>query len=563
MIGQFQTCVLESLKERLRAKYRDTYSLDKLDGRFVDLRVQKFRLEALPDTLSERDLVKLEKRRQKSPVVPLKYLFSKMKGDKDAPRKVLTRGRPGVGKTTLVEYLAREWAEEHLWPEIDYLFVIKLRKLLETAGWSLSDLLFGDLQLSDDDKNEFLEEICQHSNQALCIVDGLDEFQQFEFTSRRFPVEDKVNLSTMISSVISCSFLPDAKMILTTRPTNRIPPFEEFGRVVDIYGFTTEGIEQYVDKFCAGKEELKHYIRANIDTNPNMKTFCHTPILCRFICESLEDIHENPEQLDTLEEICEDEECSKNKEGMCENPERITDRDMQTMTQLFVKATHRIGRKLHPSLKNDSKDRDLGGIFSILKGSFLKHAALAKSGMTNPLKLIFDDADLEDNQFSTDDTQTGFLSGSKKTDPNDTHTYKDTWSFSHLTLQEFFGAFGLLQGSDEAILELLRKKESRKQNEMVITFLLGLLGDPHNAYFLRYLGSVEASFALCTQMIKQLANKLKHDPVKLATFVFETQCKDLVKYMPEKIDASRIYPAEMLSLCWVLQQDICRITHVG
>ena len=554
-----------SLEERLRRKYKDNYSYDKLDERFVDLRVQKFRLEALPDTLSERDVVKLEKRRQNSPVVPLKDLFSKMKGDKDAPKKVLTRGRPGVGKTTLVEYVAREWARGNLWPEIHYLFVIKIRELLETTNWSLSDLLFGNLQLSGHYKNEFLEELCEHSSQALCIVDGLDEFQQFEFTtSCRFPVENKVNLSTMISSVLSCSLLPDAKVILTTRPTNNIPPCQEFGRVVDIYGFTREGIELYVDKFCADKEELRQYIRANIDTNANLATFCHTPILCRFVCEILKDVHENPEQHETQEEICENPECTETMERICENPEHVTHQDMKTMTQLFVTATYRIGKKLHPILKYDSKDREQEEILSVLKESFRKHAALAKSGMTNPLKLIFSEYDLTRKEFTDVDKQTGFLSGSNKTSPYDTQTHTRTWSYSHLTLQEFFGAFGLLQGPEKDVLKLLRNKESRKQKEMVITFLLGLLGDARNGYFLKcLLGSVEASLDLCTKMIEQLAKKLKNDALKLATFVFETQCKDLVKYMPEKINASTIYPAEMLSLCWVLQQDTCRITHVG
>ncbi|MEG7522841.1 MAG: NACHT domain-containing protein, partial [Chromatiales bacterium] len=314
-----------SLKEQLRAKYRDKETYDKLDGKFIELRIQQFRLETLPDTLTERDLVELEKLRQNSPVVPLGELFSKLEKHEDAPKKVLIRGRPGVGKTTLVEYLAREWAIGNLWPEIDYVFVLKLRKLLETANWSLSDLLFGDLELSDLDKTAALDELCQHSGHVLCIVDGLDEHQLYEFSQCRFPVGEKVTLGKMISSIISRSLLPKAKVILTTRPTHRIPPFKEFGRVVDIYGFTVDGIKHYVEKFCAGKEELKRYIWKNIDSNPNMATFCHTPILCLFICEALEDIHEHPESSSDLE--------------------------MKTMTQMYVKATYRLAKKLHPSLK--------------------------------------------------------------------------------------------------------------------------------------------------------------------------------------------------------------------
>jgi len=96
---------------------------------------------------------------------------------------------------------------------------------------------------------------------------------------------------------------------------------------------------------------------------------------------------------------------------------------------------------------------------------------------------------------------------------------------------------------------------------MLITFLLGLLGDPRNAYFMGYLGSGKASVNV-KKIIKKLADKLKDDPKKLATFVFETQREELVKYIPKKIDVNKIYPMEMLSLCWALHQITCRITSL-
>jgi len=509
----------------------------KLCVKFIELRLQKFRLEALPDTLTERDLFELESRRQDSPVVSFTELFSKLEGDEDSPKKVLIRARPGSGKTTLLENITREWAEEKIWPEIDYLFLITLRNLLETAGWSLSDLLFGDLEMSMDQKASALEEVCRPCDGAdtntILLIDGLDEYAAYSFCSNcQFPVEEKVNLSTMISGIICCSVLPEAKVLLTSRPCKQIPPFEKFQRVVDIYGFTREAIQQYVETFCAGKEELHKYIHSNVNSNPNLATLCHTPVMCHFVCTSLEDFFK-----------CDD----------------II--DVNTMTQLYTKASHQLGERLHRRLKTDKTDLDTREIVRVLKPSLLKHSALAKDGMTQPLKLIFDDDELKTHGFSEEDKQTGFLSGSKKTDPDDRHKYRNTWSFTHLTLQEFFGSYGLLQGQRTDILKRLDSEESIKQNEMVITFLLGLLGDARNAYFLKYTDSGKASVDV-KEIIKKLAEKLKRDPKKLATFVFETQCEELAEYIPEKIKVNQIYPMEMLSLCWILRQITCRITNL-
>ena len=523
------------MKDQLRAKYRDSEKHTSLDETFVELRLQKFQQESLPETLTYRDVEELERCRRSSPVVPLVQLFCMLKDDKVAPKKVLIRGRAGVGKTTLVEYITREWAAENLWPDIDHVFVIKLRELLEDEWWSLVDLLLADMQLAIHEKSAALDEICRNSERVLLLIDGLDEYPGYQYSKCRFPIEHKVDLSNVISSIISGCLLPEAKVVVTSRPTNQIPSMA-FGRVVDVYGFTRDGINQYVDRFCASNKQLRQFIWTNIDSNPNMATFCHTLVQCSFVCRSLEDMFEHSET------------------GSVPH--------IKTMTQLYVKATHRLGRKLHPSLKYDDTDPDLERIFSVLKEPFLKHAALAKDCMTTPLKLIFYDVDLKQHGFEDVDKQTGFLSGSKKTDPDDSQTKRNSWSFSHLTLQEFFAAFGLLQGSRSGVWMLLQNENFVKQYEIVITFLCGLLGDPRNVYYLKYLGSTDVSFDFCREFTKTLKGKLENDPFKMVSFIYETQCKELVSNLPKEIQSLKIYPMEMLSLCWVLEQETCPVTSL-
>ena len=525
----------ESLKKQLREKFTDSEKHDTLDEKFVELRLQKSQPETLPETLTYRDVEELERRRQSSTVVPLSQLFSHLEDDEIAPKKVLIRGRAGVGKTTLVEYIARKWATKNFWPDVDYAFVMKLREFSQDEKWSLSDLLLDDLQLSNCEKSAALDAICQHSERVLFLVDGLDECAYYRYSKCKCPSTSKADLSKMISSIISCSLVPKAKVVVTSRPTNQIPS-DVFDRVVDVYGFTRHGISQYVDRFCAGNEELGQFILTKIESNPNMATFCHTPVQCHFVCRSLKDMHKHSESGSGL--------------------------GMATMTQLYVKATHRLGRKLHPSLKYDNTDPGLKTVFRILKEPFLKHAALAKDCMTNPLKIIFYDDDLDQHEFNDEDKQSGFLTGSKKTDPDDRESKVNSWSFSHLSLQDFFAAIGLLQCPCTDVWMLLENDNFIKQYEIVITFMSDLLGDPGNAYYLEYLGLTNASLD-CKDFIKKLKGKFENDPLKMVTFIYETQCKDIVDNVPEEIKSkAKIYPMEMLSLCWVVVQDTCRITSL-
>ena len=526
-----------SLEAKLRSLYIDTTKPTMLNERFVQLRLQQFEEETLPETLTYRDVEYLEMRRQSGQVIELQDLFSKLTHDDVAPQKVLIRGRAGVGKTTLIEFISREWATHNSWLQFGYVFVIKLR-LVSDVKWSIGDILFRGLQLSRKEKEAALDEICQQSKRVLVIVDSLDEFPQFKYSEREFDIEQKVHLSMMVSSIINCTLLPDSTVVITSRHTDQIPS-KMFSRVVDIYGFTMEGIETYVNKFCNGKEDLNEFIWTNIAGNPNMATFCHTPVQCLFVCNSLEDQFTH----------------SDSKGG------RVP--DIKTMTQLYLRATHRLGKKLHPVLKNHQEEAGLKYVFDILMEPFRKHACLAKDCMTDPIRILFYDDDLERHGFSNQDKLTGFLSGSKKTDPDDREEKLNTWSFSHLSLQEFFSSLGLLLQYPYTDLSMLLEKENMvKRYEIVITFLAGLLGDRSNSYYLKYMNLDNESFQSCKEFIVKLKDKLVNDPLKLVNFIYETQRQELVGNVPEQIETSKIYPMEMLSLCWILVMDKCPITNL-
>ena len=499
---------------------------------FVDLRLQKFETRKLPETLPYSDVEEMQRCKQSSEVIQIPQLFDVLE-DKVAPRNVLIRGQASVGKTTFVKQMAKQWAEKKLWNDIKYLFVVTLRELPQDRKWTLADLLLGELTLSEEEKIAAINEIRKHSEDTMVVIEGLDEFPEYKFSEKHGGVRnEEVDLNVLISCIISGVMLPGAKVLVTTRPTDQLPS-EVCHRVTEIYGFSKENIEKYVDKFSGGNSKLQLFIRRFLDTNVNIATMCYIPVQANFVCMCLRDMHS------------------------CKLTGNVA--AVATITQLYVFATLYLIRKLHPALKNESKQMDSEAIFNNVGDSLKTHAKVAKRcTLSSPLRLILYGKDIE--EISVEDRQSGFLDESQTTDAVTRGLRRQCWSFTHLMLQEFLTAVSLLSGHPHDILRLTDNETSVHQHEVLLTFVVGLLCDPSNANFMRYFGSADNQQLNPWNFIEEL--KHKTEPLQLITLVHEAQCEDLVEIVPAEIKSNQLHPTEVMALAWLLQQQTCPITSL-
>ena len=81
-----------------------------LEEMFIDLRLERFAETALPEILDNRDVEELQNLMESSECIQLSQLFDKL-DDKDVPRTVLVLGRPGVSKMTVINQMAKLWAD--------------------------------------------------------------------------------------------------------------------------------------------------------------------------------------------------------------------------------------------------------------------------------------------------------------------------------------------------------------------------------------------------------------------------------------------------------------------
>ena len=223
---------------------------------------------------------------------------------KPKPRKILVVGRPGIGKTMFCSKILRNWASDKLLNEaqksrFDFklAFLVKLRKFNQTnEEINLRQLLdaaeYSKLPISDD----VWHCITERPDKLLLIFDGFDEYSgkvriNNDDLSISNHVEDSMPVHFLYKKLLSGKILPGATVLTSTRPT-AVSFFEApiaFERIVEILGFNSDKVEEYVDKFTKekGDDGKGETIKQHIRSNPNLQSFCYIPVNCFIICSCL------------------------------------------------------------------------------------------------------------------------------------------------------------------------------------------------------------------------------------------------------------------------------------
>ena len=211
--------------------------------------------------------------------------------DKDH-RNVLVVGRPGIGKTSLSTKVLRVWASDEAFnADFNVVFLVKFRRFNDGAKLSLRELLASaeTVQRLDNSVWEFVQ---NHSTKVLLIFDGLDEYSRKEEINTeedyKNDVEEKMPVSVLYKKLAAGELLRGASILATTRPTAvKYVANVDFQRTVEIRGFTSENVEEYVEKFTRGYPGAKEKIWGHIKSNINLFSLSYIPVNCFLICHCL------------------------------------------------------------------------------------------------------------------------------------------------------------------------------------------------------------------------------------------------------------------------------------
>ena len=157
---------------------------------------------------------------------------------------------------------------------------------------SLHELLAHEVPRLDDSVLEFVQ---NEPSKVLFIFDGLDEYSRKEdiITREDDPtyknnVEEKMPLSVLYNKLAEGKLFCGASILTTTRP-KAVEYVEHinFQKTVEILGFTSTNVEDYVQRFSQDFTGAKEKIWEHSKSNANLFSFCYIPVNCFLICHCL------------------------------------------------------------------------------------------------------------------------------------------------------------------------------------------------------------------------------------------------------------------------------------
>ena len=376
----------------------------------------------------------------------------------DKNKKVLIVGRPGIGKTLCCIKLLRDWAFEKVKSQIqfDAAFFVKFRRFNSADDLSLRELLTrSEHSTSNHLDDEVWNYILQHPEGVLILFDGFDEFKDNAnmavAPSHPGNIKDKMPLQILYQWLVTGKLLEDASIVTTTRPTALTGIAHlNFDKTFEILGFSTEQIQEYINKFAGVDNQVGETLWRHISSNMNLLSLCYVPVNSFIVCSSLSQIL----QFESSASVT--------------LPSKLTTIYKIAVKVFYLKHTKEF-RDKHFT-REDFLSDDLP---SAVEGEFEKLGRVAFEGIKEG-KLILGGNEVREMKDSAlfhrlPDRENAALKDEKQ------------FCFIHLTMQEFFAARHLTNNMKEIELRNFVSENIKNGKwQLVFQFLAGLMEEKNH-----------------------------------------------------------------------------------
>ena len=413
-----------------------------LGGKYIRLALIKqgrttcdFRYHAVVELQEDYVRGKYDKILERKTEILLEEIFSPMfcEGGIEIPIRMLIDGAPGVGKTTLTREISQKWAKDELLKEYWLVLLLHLRERDISEAKAIDDFFYHD---DTDLQHAMIKFVRERSGSGvLLIFDGFDELSFIERSEK-----------SLFLDIIKGKILSECAVVVTSRPhaSRPVQELRSVNRHIEVLGFTDEQVKVCIREQISEEnkaEELCNALKDRLD----IASLCQIPLNCSIVLFVYEqEYYRLPDTLTELYELF-----------ILHTLKRYTKRTQRS----------RVADELQNL--NDLPNSTCNYFEALSKIAFvgLKEDRLVFSRRNTTVQSAFT---LESNMdIPVLDLMTSAKSYSSR-------GAEDTYSFLHLTIQEYLAAFWAAHHLGDQKGNFFQKYLMNDRFYMVLLFFSGI-----------------------------------------------------------------------------------------
>ena len=387
---------------------------------YIDLELRQVTSE------EEDEKATFEKGISKRKVV-LHELFEQENGKLNSGQRIIIRGNPGSGKTTLTWQASRQWSNGKIFQHFLLFLSISLRSPKVQQARHLADLI---PHPDERQRKAIAEAISIHNGRGVCFwFDSWDDLPQ--------NLQQESFIAHFIRGDQTGEFLPECNIVITTRPETEYLG-ESFGFEVEICELSTQQANEIIVQTTTGTDHDPELLIDHIGRNVELVNFCSLPINVVILVHLFF---------------------------------AFGSKLPNTQTKLFeYLVLNLLLRNLQMKWKHSiRKLRKFSDLPESPKKCFDSLCLLAFNGIVKT-KTVFTPSD-----FSCEVSVSLATMGLMRVAPIiDAFGVEEELSFVHITLQEFLAAIHLSTLSSDQQVQVIKELVENKQHLPTVTFFAGL-----------------------------------------------------------------------------------------